>query len=327
MKEYNNKYNKKALLIINLGSPDSPTPKDVKVYLREFLSDTRVIEANPITWRTILNLFVLPIRSKKTAHNYQTIWNNEKNGSPLTINTRELAEKLNIVLDNYIVDFAMRYGNPSIESKIKLLQNQGVTDITILPLYPQYSATTTATVYDKIYQILSKLRWQPNIKGIQPYYDNKNYIQTIAKQIDDFLRNKPNTDTILFSFHGIPKDYFDKGDPYYCHCHKTYRLVKESLQEKYKNIDFKLSFQSRFGPKKWLEPYTTNVLTELGKLNKNIAVIAPGFSADCLETLEELAIGEKENFLKAGGKSFDLIPCLNSSDEHVTMIKNIILDK
>jgi ferrochelatase len=221
----------------------------------------------------------------------------------------------------------MRYGNPSIDSKIKLLQSQGATDITIMPLYPQYSATTTASVYDDVYKTLSQIRFQPNIKGIKPYYDNPNYINAICGQIRNHVNQLDfDTDVVLFSFHGIPQQYFDNGDPYYCHCHKTYRLVKEALANEFTNIAFELSFQSRFGPKKWLEPYTTDKLTQFAKDNKNVVVIAAGFSADCLETLEELAITEKNIFITNGGKNFSLIPCLNDSDEHVKMIKEIIKD-
>ena len=325
MQQYSTKYNKKAILLVNLGTPDNYDVKSIRKYLREFLSDRRVIEANPILWKLILNLIILPIRSKKNVHSYEAVWDKKHNKSPLLLYTGNLAKELNAKLDNHIVDYAMRYGNPSIESKIKSLQDQGVTEIIVFPLYPQYSATTTATVYDEIYRVLSKLRWQPTIKGINPYYDNKVHIETISKQIKDHLQNLDYTpDTVLFSFHGLPQEYFDKGDPYYCHCHKTYRLVKEYLQDNYPNIDFELSFQSRFGPKKWLEPYTTIKLEEFAKQNKKVVVIAPGFSVDCLETLEELAITERQDFLDKGGKGFSLIPCLNDSQEHVEMLYNII---
>ncbi|WP_150467471.1 ferrochelatase [Francisella sp. SYW-9] len=328
MQEYGKKYNKKAILLVNLGTPDGYDAKSIKKYLKEFLSDRRVIEANPILWKLILNLIILPIRAKKNVHTYQAVWNKEHNKSPLLFYTENLAEKLKTKLDNHIVDCAMRYGNPSIESKIKSLQEQGATEIVVFPLYPQYSATTTATVYDEIYRVLLKLRWQPTIKGINPYYDNKFHIETISQQLKNHLQNLDYTpDTILFSFHGLPQEYFDKGDPYYCHCHKTYRLVKESLQDNYPNIDFELSFQSRFGPKKWLEPYTTVKLEEFAKQNKKVLVIAPGFSVDCLETLEELAITEKQTFLDKGGKKFSLIPCLNDSQEHVEMLYNIIINE
>ncbi|AIT08595.1 ferrochelatase [Candidatus Francisella endociliophora] len=328
MQEYSKEYNRKAILLVNLGTPDNYDAKSIKRYLREFLSDRRVIEANPILWKLILNLIILPIRSKKNVHTYEAVWNKEHNKSPLLLYTENLAKALNKNLDNYIVDCAMRYGNPSVESKIKSLQEQGATEIAIFPLYPQYSATTTATVYDEVYRVLKSLRWQPTIKGINPYYDNKYHIQTISNQVKEHLQNldyKP--DTVLFSFHGLPKEYFDKGDPYYCHCHKTYRLVKESLESEYPNIEFALSFQSRFGPKKWLEPYTTVKLEELAKQDKKVVVIAPGFSVDCLETLEELAITEKVSFLEKGGKEFSLIPCLNDSQEHVEMLYNIIKEK
>lgn len=328
MQEYGKKYNKKAILLVNLGTPDNYDAKSIKKYLKEFLSDRRVIEANPIVWKLILNIFILPRRSKKNVHTYEAVWDKKNNKSPLLVYTENLAKSLDAAIDNYIVDCAMRYGNPSIESKIKSLQQQGATEIVVFPLYPQYSATTTATVYDEVYRVLTKLRWQPTIKGINPYYDNKHHIDTISQQVDQHLQGLDYIpDNILFSFHGLPQEYFDKGDPYYCHCRKTYRLVKESLQNKYTEINFELSFQSRFGPKKWLEPYTAVKLKELAKQNKKVVVIAPGFSVDCLETLEELAITEKENFIAKGGKEFSLIPCLNDSQEHVKMLHKIIKEE
>ncbi|KEI35926.1 ferrochelatase, protoheme ferro-lyase [Francisella sp. W12-1067] len=327
MQEYNGKYNKKAILLVNLGTPDNYDIKSIKKYLKEFLSDKRVIEANPILWKLILNLIVLPIRSKKNVHNYNKVWNKEYNKSPLLLYTENLAKKLNQRLENH-VDYAMRYGNPSIEAKIKTLQEQGATEIAIFPLYPQYSATTTATVYDQVYKVLTKLRWQPTIKGINPYYDNKHYIEAISQQVSQHLQKLSYIpDTVLFSFHGLPKEYFDAGDPYYCHCHKTYRLVKESLETEYPNMDFELSFQSRFGPKKWLEPYTTVKLENFAKQNKKVVLIAPGFSVDCLETLEELAITEKQNFIKNGGEKFSLISCLNDSQAHVEMLHKILIQE
>ncbi|GAB4223023.1 MAG: ferrochelatase [Francisella sp.] len=325
MKQYSNKYNKKAILLVNLGTPDNYDSKSIKKYLREFLSDRRVIEANPILWKFILSLIILPLRTRKNCHSYKSIWDKKSNKSPLLLYTENLATKLDKKIDNYIVDYAMRYGNPSISSKIKKLQDKGVTEIIVFPLYPQYSATTTATVYDDIYRALSKIRWQPTIKGVNPYYDNTFYIKTITNQIKEHIdRLYFYPDVILLSFHGLPKEYFDKGDPYYCHCQKTYRLIKENLQKKYQNIDIEMAFQSRFGAKQWLEPYTTVRLEELAKQNKKVVVCAPGFSTDCLETLEELAILEKKNFLQKGGKEFSLIPCLNDSNEHVEMIFNII---
>lgn len=328
MQQYSGKYNKRAILLVNLGTPDNYDAKSIKRYLREFLSDRRVIEANPILWKLILNLIILPIRSKKNVHTYEAVWDKQHNKSPLLFYTENLAKKLDARLDSYMVNCAMRYGNPSIETKIKILQDQGESEIIILPLYPQYSATTTATVYDEVYRVLTKLRWQPTIKGTNPYYDNKYHISTISQQVDTHINGlNYMPDTVVFSFHGLPQQYFDNGDPYYCHCHKTYRLVKETLQYKYSDIEFILSFQSRFGPKKWLEPYTKVKLEELAKQNKKVVVIAPGFSVDCLETLEELAITEKRNFIEKGGKDFSLIPCLNDSDTHVEMLYNILKEE
>ena len=328
MQEYSKKYGKKAILLVNLGTPSGYDAKSIKRYLKEFLSDPRVIEANPIVWKLILNLMILPIRSKKNVHTYGAVWNKEHNKSPLLLYTENLAKGLDDQLDDYMVDCAMRYGQPSIESKLHKLQAEGVTEISIFPLYPQYSATTTAPVYDEVYRVLSKICWQPTIKGINPYYDNPHHIKAISNQVDKHLESiEYCPDIVLFSFHVLPKEYFAKGDPYCCHCHKTYRLVKESLETTYKNISFELSFQSRFGPKKWLEPYTTVMLKEYANQGKKVVVIAPGFSVDCLETLEELAITERNTFINNSGKEFSLIPCLNDSQQHTDMLKDILADE
>ncbi|MDC0534486.1 ferrochelatase [Francisellaceae bacterium] len=326
MKEYLNKYNKTGILLINLGSPDEPDAKHVKKYLKQFLSDKRVIEANRFIWSIILNGIILPIRSSKTAALYKTVWMQDINKSPLVHYTEQQSIKLNNQFDdNVFVDYAMRYGNPSIESKINHLQDNGVTNIIILPMYPQYSSTTIATVYDEIYRILLNKRWQPNILGIKPYYDNDQYITLLFNSIKNHLSKidfKP--DVILTSFHGIPQMYFDKGDPYYCHCHKTFRLLQEKVKQEL-DIDVRLCFQSRFGPKKWLQPYTSDVLEACVKENKKqVVVIAPGFPADCLETLEEIKEREKETFIEKGGEKFSFVPCLNADKDHVSFLKNLV---
>ncbi|WP_116963823.1 ferrochelatase [Fastidiosibacter lacustris] len=317
-------YDKYAVLLVNLGTPDSYTVKDVKQYLKQFLSDRRVIELTPLIWQLILRLLVLPFRSPKTAKLYQKVWLKEKNLSPLMYYTQMQTKRLAQAIDNdVIVDFAMRYGEPSIEAKIHSLQAQGVTTIKVFPLYPQYSATTTASVYDEVFRVLKKMRNQPNIIGVKPYYAHPQYIEALKKSVLTYIP-KLNfaPDIILFSFHGIPKQCVDKGDPYYWQCQETYRLVKNALSNL--NIELRMSFQSRFGPKKWLSPYTTDVLKILPTENKNkILLVTPGFAADCLETLEELNETERKTFLQAGGTHYAVMPCLNDSDEHMELLKTL----
>ena len=318
------KFGKTGILLINLGTPDSTSWWNIRKYLKEFLSDRRVIEVNPILWQIILNLFILTFRPSKTAHAYKKIWRKESNESPLLYFTRNQAQKLKskVSSEEVIVDFAMRYGNPSTRSKLNLLKDLGCEDIIILPLYPQYAAATTATVCDEVYRSLMKMRWQPSLQVI-PHYDSEPmYINALIKSIEKKVQSiswKP--DLILSSYHGIPKKYFDKGDPYYCYCQKTTRLMKE----KYSSIDIQISFQSRFGPQEWLTPYTDKTLEDLpGKGIKNLLVICPGFASDCVETLEEIDIQGREGFMGNGGKNFDLIPCLNDNPDHIDLFENLI---
>lgn len=326
MENYAKHYCKKGVLLVNLGSPEAPEKKAVKRYLKEFLSDRRVIEANPIVWWLILNGIILPIRSPKTAKLYQKIWFNKENASPLIYYTKHQAALLQQqVDDNVVVDYAMRYGKPAISDTIQSLCQAGVTELVVLPLYPQYSATTVASVYDEVFRVLQNFRWQPNLISVKPYYDHPAYINVLADSIKSHLNMlsfKP--DVILTSFHGIPKAYFDKGDPYYCHCHKTYRLLKEKLQQSL-DIQVDLAFQSRFGPKAWLQPYTSDKLSEYAASDKkNVVAIAPGFPSDCLETLEEIQQQERENFLKQGGQHFSFVPCLNDAPEHIDMLLQVV---
>ena len=318
------KYGKTGVLIINLGTPDSTGWFDIRKYLKEFLSDKRVIEVNPIIWQLILNLFILTFRPSKTARAYKKIWMKKENISPLLYYTKKQSEKTSQLLqkENIILDFAMRYGNPSIKKKIHKLNEMGCENLVILPLYPQYAAATTATVCDEVYRTLMKMRWQPSLKIIPHYESNPLYIDALVNSINKKI-NKINwkPDLIIASYHGIPKKYFDKGDPYHCYCHKTTRLISE----KFKSIELKTTFQSRFGPQKWLEPYTDKTLESLpheGK--KNVLTICPGFSSDCVETLEEILIQGKESFLESGGKNFDMVPCLNDSDDHILLLKSLI---
>jgi len=318
------KFGKTGILLVNLGTPDSTSWWDIRKYLKEFLSDRRVIEVNRILWQIILNLFILTFRPSKTAHAYKKIWRKETNESPLLYFTRSQAKKLNnkIGNDKLIVDFAMRYGNPSIKSKLNYLKDEGCENIIILPLYPQYAAATTATVCDEVYRSLMGMRWQPSLQVIPHYESEPSYIEALNKSLKSKLNNiswKP--DLIISSYHGIPKKYFDKGDPYHCYCHKTTRLMKE----KFNLIDIQLTFQSRFGPQEWLTPYTDKTLESLPKnAIKNLLVICPGFASDCVETLEEINIQGREIFLNSGGENFDLIPCLNDSSDHIDLLEKLI---
>ena len=318
------KFGKTGVLLINLGTPDSTNWWDIRKYLKEFLSDKRVIEVNPIIWQAILNLFILTFRPSKTAHAYKKIWRKETNESPLLYFTKNQAQKLNSKIGNekVIVDFAMRYGNPSIKLKLLNLKKQGCENIIVLPLYPQYAAATTATVCDEVYRSLMSMRWQPSLQIIPHYESEPIYIEALIKSIKKKLGEiswKP--DLIISSYHGIPKKYFDKGDPYHCYCHKTTRLIRE----KFNQIEIQLTFQSRFGPQEWLTPYTDKTLENLpSKGIKNLLVICPGFASDCVETLEEIDIQGRESFISNGGKNFDLIPCLNDHPDHINLFEKLV---
>jgi len=318
------KYGKTGVLLVNLGTPDSTKWLDIRKYLKEFLSDRRVIEVNPILWQIILNLFILTFRPSKTAKAYKEIWMQEQNISPLLHYTQQQTKKVSKILsnENLIIDFAMRYGNPSIKSKISKLHEQGCENLIILPLYPQYAAATTATVCDEVYRTLMNMRWQPSLKIIPHYESEPLYIDALVNSINKKISEinwKP--DLIIASYHGIPKKYFDKGDPYHCYCHKTTRLISE----KFRSVEIKTTFQSRFGPQEWLKPYTDKTLETLPKEGKkSVLLISPGFSSDCVETLEEILIQGKESFINSGGENFDMVPCLNDNDDHILMINSLI---
>ena len=317
-------FGKTGVLIINLGTPDSTSWFDIRKYLKEFLSDRRVIEVNPIIWQVILNVFILTFRPSKTAKAYKEIWMKDKNISPLLHYTQKQAEKLSNLISqkNLIIDYAMRYGNPSIRGKISTLHEMGCENLIILPLYPQYAAATTATVCDEVYRTLMKMRWQPSLKIVPHYESDPLYINALVNSLKKKIKEinwKP--DLILASYHGIPQKYFDKGDPYHCYCHKTTRLISE----KFTSVEIKTTFQSRFGPEKWLQPYTDKTLESLPKEGKkNVLAICPGFSSDCVETLEEIQIQGKESFLESGGENFDMVPCLNDNDDHLVLLKSLI---
>jgi len=317
-------YGKTGVLLVNLGTPDSTSWWDIRKYLKEFLSDRRVIEVNFFLWQIILNLFILTFRPSKTAKAYKEIWMKKENMSPLRYYTEMQIKKLKEKMKNekIIIDYAMRYGNPSIKNTIGNLQKDGCEELIVLPLYPQYAAATTATVCDEVYRSLMKMRWQPSLQIVPHYESEPLYIDALVKSINKKISElswKP--DLIVASYHGIPKKYFDKGDPYHCYCQKTSRLIIE----KFNKIPIQTTFQSRFGPQEWLQPYTDKTLESLPKEGKkNILVICPGFSSDCLETLEEIAIQGKDIFLKHGGKNFDLVPCLNDSEDHINLLKHMV---
>ena len=317
-------FGKTGVLIINLGTPDSTSWLDIRKYLKEFLSDKRVIEVNPILWQIVLNIFILNLRPSKTAKAYKEIWMKDINKSPLLYYTELQAKKLNqkIGSEKILVDFAMRYGNPSIKSKLNLLKEKGCENVIILPLYPQYAAATTATVCDEVYRSLMKMRWQPSLQIIPHYESEPLYVDALVKSIKKKISEinwKP--DLIIASYHGIPQKYFDKGDPYQCYCQKTTRLMNEKFQE----ISIETTFQSRFGPDKWLTPYTDKTLESLPKKGKkNILMICPGFSSDCVETLEEINIQARETFINCGGERFEFIPCLNDNPDHIYLLESLV---
>ena len=318
-------YGKTGVLIINLGTPDSTRWLDIRKYLKEFLSDRRVIEVNPVVWKIILNLFILTFRPSKTSKAYKKIWMKEKNMSPLRYYTEMQTIKLSKKIGNkdVIVDYAMRYSQPSIKSKINNLQENGCENLVVLPLYPQYAAPTTATVCDEVYRSLSTMRWQPSLQIIPHYESEPIYINALSKSINKKLEQinwKP--DIIMASYHGIPKKYFEKGDPYHCYCHKTTRLIKENIGSK---IPIMTTFQSRFGPEEWLKPYTDKTLEKLPKEGKkNVLVICPGFASDCVETLEEISMEGKTSFIDEGGENFEFVPCLNDNEDHISLFEHLV---
>jgi ferrochelatase len=315
-----------GVLLLNLGTPDGTSYWPMRRYLSEFLSDPRVIETPKLIWQPILQGAILSIRPQKSGENYARIWDREENDSPLRVITRRQAEKLQARLgDKVIVDFGMRYGNPSTASRIEALQKRGCQKILLAPLYPQYSATTTATANDKAFEALSKMRWQPAVRTLPAYFDTPEYVAALAKSIADGVAALPfEPDVVLTSYHGMPELYLRRGDPYYCQCLKTTRLVREVLG--WSEDKIRVTFQSRFGPTQWLKPYTQDVLEELGREKKKIAVLAPAFSVDCIETLEEIAITGHEQFVEAGGGHDDYayIPCLNDSDIGMNMLEAVI---
>jgi len=313
-----------SVLLVNLGTPDAATPEAVRRYLKEFLTDRRVIEKDTLFWKLLLNGLILPIRSRRKARDYQKIWNRDKDESPFKTITRSQAEKLGSILEplgkHVIVDWAMRYASPSIASRLEALIAQGCERILVMPLYPQYSAATTATVCDEVFRFMQGLRRQPALRVLPPYYDDPYYIEVLASSLKAELRALSFTpDVIVASFHGMPKEYVQKGDPYEAQCVRTTELLRAKLGFDDKKL--MLTFQSRFGRAKWLEPYTIATVKALAKKGvKNLVVITPGFSSDCLETLEEISVENAHVFKRHGGENFVAIPCLNDSEAGMLMI-------
>lgn len=316
-----------GVLLINLGTPDATDYWSMRRYLKEFLEDPRVIEANRIIWWFILNIIILAKRPFSSGEAYKSIWNTEKDESPLKTISRSQAEKVAKELSGHeeiIVDWGMRYGNPSTKSRIEALQQQGCDRILLFPLYPQYAAATTATACDKAFDALKEMRWQPSVRVVPPYYENPDYIEALADSIQDHIAEIDwQPEVVIASFHGLPKRYFMAGDPYHCQCAKTTRLLRERLR--WDEDKLRLTFQSRFGKEEWLQPYTDETVENLAKQGvKNLAIVCPGFASDCVETLEEIAIEAGEIFKEHGGEKFTLIPCLNDSQDSIRVLNTVI---
>ncbi len=317
--------NKTGILLINLGTPEATSYWPMRRYLKEFLSDPRVIEANRAVWWLVLNGTILTFRPKKSGHAYQQIWNRELNESPLKTFTRGQATKLaeHLSGNTIIVDWAMRYGQPPIAERLKALKDAGCDQVLIFPLYPQYSATTTASVFDKVAEAMAQIRWQPTLRFVPPFYNDQRYIDALAERTQQHLATLDwQPEKIIVSYHGLPKDYIEKGDPYYDHCLETTRLLREKMG---KTEDQMITtFQSRVGRKEWVKPYTDATIADLAANGtKNLMLISPAFISDCVETLEELSIGLAEEFTTAGGKNFTVAPCLNDSDISIDMLAAI----
>ncbi len=313
-----------ALLLVNLGTPESTSVSDVRAYLREFLSDPRVVEAPRAVWWFVLNGVILPFRPRKSAEAYEKIWNHERDESPLKTITRAQAEGLAARLGGAArVDWAMRYGRPSIAGRIEALMREGHERIVVFPLYPQYSATTTGTVVDAVGDALKRMRHQPTVRFVPPYYDHPAHVEALAELLRAQLDALPfRPEKIIASYHGLPKSFVEKGDPYERQCRETSRLLREALGLAEEELI--TTFQSRLGRAEWLKPYTADTIAELARSGvKNLFVTTPAFSADCLETLEEIAIGAAEIFRENGGENFAVAPCLNDSEPGLRMLERI----
>lgn len=317
---------KLGVLVTNLGTPESPTKAALKPYLKQFLSDPRVVEVPRVIWWAVLNLIILNIRPKRSAEAYKTVWTED--GSPLLSITKAQSEAIAARCkaeygDDVIVDFAMRYGNPGIDKVIDSMLARGVDKLVVLPLYPQYCASTTGSTFDAIAEDFTKRRWLPELRFINQYCDNPDYIKAVANKIRAHWDKHGKADKLLFSYHGIPKRYLLNGDPYHCQCHKTSRLLAEELG--LGKDAYMTTFQSRFGREEWLKPYTDETLKGLpGQGVESVQVCCPGFSADCLETIEEIGEENRDYFMEAGGKRYEYIEALNSDESHIDMLFDLI---
>ena len=328
--EKNYKHGKKekiGILITNLGTPDKPNKEALKTYLKEFLSDPRIIEIPKLIWQPILRLIILNLRPQKVVKLYKSIW--KKEGGPLLLMLQKQKKGIQKTFKksskNLEIEIGMRYGNPSIKLGLENLRSKRCRKILVLPLYPQYCAATTGSTFDKVTEILRKWRWIPEIRFVNNYFEESMYIECLVKSIKESWKKDGKTQKLIFSYHGVPKKYLLKGDPYYCFCQKTTRLVAERM--KLKKKDYITTFQSKFGPGEWLQPYTDKTLEELPKKGiKKIHILSPGFSSDCLETLEELEVQNKENFLSSGGERYNYIKCLNDDPQHLKMLGFLILN-
>ena len=326
-KDYKHSSNENlGILITNLGTPEKPTKKKIRIFLKEFLSDPRVIEVPKLIWQIILRLIILNLRPQKVAKLYKSIW--KKEGGPLLVmlekQKRGIKKILQKNLKNVKVEIGMRYGNPNVKLGLEKLRKQRCRRILVLPLYPQYCAATTGSTFDKVTEVLRRWRWIPEIRFVNNYFENPLYINCLIKSIRDSWKKLGKSQKLIFSYHGIPKKYLLNGDPYHCFCQKTTRLVVEKM--KLKKEEYITTFQSRFGPEEWLKPYTDKTLKELpSKGIKKIHILSPGFSSDCLETLEELEVENKENFISSGGKKYNYIKCLNDDPQHLNMFAMLIL--
>lgn len=329
--ENNNKVVKTGVLLTNLGSPAAPTSGALRTYLREFLSDPRVVEIPRFIWLIILHGIILRVRPKKSAELYKSVWTEQ--GAPLLVISRAQKDKVAEQLkekygEDVVVDLAMRYGEPSISSVLQKFQQQGVNNLVVLPLYPQYAGPTTASTFDAVSNELKKWRYVPSLNFINSYHDNQQYIQALANTIAEHVTEYGIPDKLVLSYHGMPELFYQWGDPYYDYCQITTDLVKQELISRQVGVEddtFLMTFQSRFGKAKWLQPYTDESLENLAKTgNKHVAIISPAFSADCLETLEELEHENREVFMEAGGEKYHYIAALNDRDDHIKAIVQIL---
>lgn len=317
---------KAAVLLVNLGTPDAPDAKSLRRYLKEFLSDPRVVEIPRLIWLLILNLIILNTRPRKSAELYKSVWTEQ--GSPLLVFSKQQRQKVEAAMEKRFggqvsVALAMRYGNPALEPAVNTLLDSGVQRLMVLPLYPQYSGSTSGSTFDAISAVLGKTRWVPELRFVSSYHDHPAYIAAMAAHIRAYWHEHGRSPYLVFSFHGIPKQFLLNGDPYFCHCHKSARLLAEALE--LNEGEWQLTFQSRFGKAEWLQPYTDKTMEVLPSESKReVDVFCPGFSADCLETLEEIAGENKEIFLKAGGEVFRYIPALNDAEVHIDMMMALI---